>query len=440
MAVDSNLKIPFPFQRAQIFDLDDRLAFWNAPDTIRFFEDHGYILYRRILKNGYVTCATTPVMPPPVEFMDADYPYASHDSKLGRTDPLLAEDIRGKVVFAQDSLGRHVAIKLVRDNTDEHRILQFLHQQPLELLQENCVVPILDLLPIEGFWFAVMPRWGGSVRHPQANTILDVLDIVHAMLKGLSFLHKRNITHGDINDENVLVNHFCDSRIEGQCSVRWDLRSRRQLSYALFDFDFSMMFPPDMDRTHCRLSYDKSWGTFCMVHDTAQGEFDYDPFIFDVGNMGVVFCDLCQHLTPAAPFLAPLLDRMTTRDLERRFTAYEALRFFEEMFSQMSETQLKTPYWVKESEVYLPFDEYDRWKDLPSDFVNKWSSYREPPIPLLTKFLRWLCGPEWAHHVIAYIRWFAYSLVSMPTGVFSTHLVGLRLSGWTPFIQRSLPF
>lgn len=65
---------------------------------------------------------------------------------------------QGKVVFAQDSLGQHVAIKLVRDGTDEYRILRFLHEQPLAVLQENSVIPILELLPIEGFWFAVMPR------------------------------------------------------------------------------------------------------------------------------------------------------------------------------------------------------------------------------------------------------------------------------------------
>jgi hypothetical protein len=34
-----------------------------------------------------------------------------------------------------------------------------------------------------------------------------------------------------------------------------------------------------------------------------------------------------QHLTPACPLLAPLLDRMTTDDITKRFTASEALLF-----------------------------------------------------------------------------------------------------------------
>lgn len=98
----------------------------------------------------------------------------------------------------------------------------------------------------------------------------------------------------------MLINHFCDTRTDSECSIRRDLRSQRRLSYGLFDFDFSIILPPGTDLAECRLSYERSWGTFCRVYDTAQGEFDYNPFVFDVGNMGVVFCDLYQvgFLTP----------------------------------------------------------------------------------------------------------------------------------------------
>lgn len=62
-------------------------------------------------------------------------------------------------MFAQDSQNRHVAIKLVRADTDEHRILEFVRQHLLNILKENCVVPVLEILPIEGFCFVVMPRY-----------------------------------------------------------------------------------------------------------------------------------------------------------------------------------------------------------------------------------------------------------------------------------------
>ena len=52
-----------------------------------------------------------------------------------------------------------------------------------------------------------------------------------------------------------------------------------------------MMLPADTDRTQCRLSYKLSWdGTGYQPHDTMQGEFDYNPFAYDVGTLGSVLC------------------------------------------------------------------------------------------------------------------------------------------------------
>ncbi|KAF8905818.1 kinase-like domain-containing protein [Gymnopilus junonius] len=430
--------VPSTFQLDQDdFSIQERLKFWDAPDTIRFFEEHGYILYKRIFSYGDPSSASTPVLSSG-DFMEDNYPYASYDHKSDPDKKLLATDSRGKVAFAQDSVGRHVAIKLVRDDSDEYRILRFLNQQSLEILRENCVIPVLELLPIEGFWFAVMPRWGESARHPDPVTILGALEFMHSMLKGLTFLHKHNISHGDINDENVLVNHFCDARNATNCQIRRDLCSKQRLSYALFDFDFSVILPADSDRREYRLPYKRSWGSCCRVYDTAQGEFDYNPFVFDVGNMGAVFCYIYQHLAPAAPFLAPLLDRMTTRDLERRFTAMEALQFFEDMFSKMTETQLGTPFWEDDLEVYVPYDKYNRWINLPPDFARTWAVYREPPIPLKTWFLRWLCRREWVYHTVAFIRWFTYRLrlVLLPRRLTTSQFVGLRSSSSIHFVPK----
>lgn len=94
----------------------------------------------------------------------------------------------------------------------------------------------------------------------------------------------------DINQSNVLVNHFSDSDILEKNWIRADLRSKGMLSYAVFDFDFSVMLPPEADRTKYRLPYQRSWGTFNYTMDTAQGEFDYNPFVLDVGILGVRFC------------------------------------------------------------------------------------------------------------------------------------------------------
>jgi len=105
--------------------------------------------------------------------------------------------------------------------------------------------------------------------------------------------------------------------------------------------------------------------------------------------------------------LAPLLDRMTTRDLQLRFTASEALHFFEEIYSQLTEDELGRPVETRFEflELDLQYDEYDRWKRTPIAFTEKWAAYREPPIPWTTRVLRAICRRPWMCHVVPWIRW-----------------------------------
>ena len=107
--------------------------------------------------------------------------------------------------------------------------------------------------------------------------------------------------------------------------------------------------------------------------------------------------------------LAPLLDKMVTWNIEERFTASEALRFFEDMYPQLTLEQLES----RPPEVYgtMAFVEgwnvRDRWKDLPEDFVRRWSSFRTPKPPLMTRLLRRVCGYQWGHLTILWLRcWF----------------------------------
>lgn len=73
-----------------------------------------------------------------------------------------------------------------------------------------------------------------------------------------------------------------------------DLRSQNRLLYAIYDFDHSIKLPPGVDRTQFRLPYHKSWGTINVVADTKQGEYDFNPFVFDVGALGVSLCHSYQ--------------------------------------------------------------------------------------------------------------------------------------------------
>ena len=77
--------------------------------------------------------------------------------------------------------------------------------------------------------------------------------------------------------------------------LRHHIRSQRRALYAIFDFDCSIMFPRTSTPSERRLLASNSFitgGNF--AYDTAQGELDYDPFAFDVGALGQLFCEMFQ--------------------------------------------------------------------------------------------------------------------------------------------------
>ncbi|KAG6881362.1 hypothetical protein C0995_002124, partial [Termitomyces sp. Mi166 len=65
----------------------------------------------------------------------------------------------GNIAYAQTTQGQHVAFKAVLDGSEELRILKYLHNQgvPLSMDDFHHVIPVLDILPREGHWLAVMP-------------------------------------------------------------------------------------------------------------------------------------------------------------------------------------------------------------------------------------------------------------------------------------------
>jgi len=184
--------------------------------------------------------------------------------------------------------------------------------------------------------------------------------------------------------------------------LRKQQRTQRRALYVLFDFDWSIMFDRSSTPAERRLPSRNSFisgGNF--AYDIAQGELDYDPFAFDVGALGQLFCFKFQHLTPIAPFLAPFLDRMITRDVAKRFTAREALNFFEDFSSRLSTSEL---YEEPSLPSYLNPETYNRWAGLSEDFIQQWSLYREPELPWTTKFLRQICDHEWGCAAVQWVR------------------------------------
>ncbi|KAF9553085.1 hypothetical protein CPC08DRAFT_698056, partial [Agrocybe pediades] len=338
------LKIDFDYERGEKGDVDKRIAFWSSQNTIEWFEMHGYTLYTLGDKDSS-GWTTVPTLTFAEEVCEGEYPYATYDgtpapvTEFTDTVPLRAYEANGKVVFAQDDQNRHVAIKLVRLGSDEHRILQFLRDQPLDTLKENCVLPVLDIqVP-----FTTRSLWGNSVVLPKHRTIKEVLHMMHDMLKGLAFLHRHNIIHGDIYSSNSLEDDFRDSYFSLDYGLRTTRRYEGHTRYAIFDFDLSRQVPQEVNRRDYWISTnsDFAWGTFNVTMDYAQGELEYNPFITDVGALGVMFSHQFHYAIPHLPILAPFFDMLTTHKLRQRFTASEAHAFFEDFYGDLSEEELE---------------------------------------------------------------------------------------------------
>lgn len=95
------------------------------------------------------------------------------------------------------------------------------------------------------------------------------------------------------------------------------------------------------------------------------------------------------------------------RPLSARFSAEEALAFFENNFLTMSDSELDAPVepfqWTKHADVDI-YD-YDRWADVPPDFAQKWAHLREPPVSWYTALLRRVVWTKLGAHIVYWVRW-----------------------------------
>lgn len=104
--------------------------------------------------------------------------------------------------------------------------------------------------------------------------------------------------------------------------------------------------------------------------------------------------------------LAPLLDMMTTRNISRRFTASEALTFFEEQVQPLT-TRLENIACRRLRKYPTRYDEFDRWQYLDPEFKEKWAKFREAPVPFHIRMLRKICGRPWRWNLVNWVRYLA---------------------------------
>lgn len=96
---------------------------------------------------------------------------------------------------------------------------------------------------------------------------------------------------------------------------------------------------------------------------------------------------LCyKHIIVDVPLLAPLIARMITPNIDKRFTAKEALAFAQTILPTIS-----TLGEIKRAPlVGRYFYTFDLWEGLPQSFVSEWASYREDLLSWSMRLKNWL--------------------------------------------------
>ncbi|KAI0686860.1 hypothetical protein C8T65DRAFT_143101 [Cerioporus squamosus] len=250
-----------------------------------------------------------------------------------------------------------------------------------------------------------MPTWNDYNPLRNFETVGHVLRYMHCTLKGLSFLHSRRVAHRDIDVQNIMSNFYT---LGGRSSVFKDRLIQRgrtsRILYCLFDFNLSMQFPLDMPLRECRVVTKNCIFSHSpyMPLDTCFGEYDYDPFAYDVAFLGNMFRARFATIAGDVPQLALLFDRMTTHVIRDRLSASEAFLYFDQMVKQLPDHVLESDAVLDPSLNLKDADRY--WSLIPPELAAAWAKYRTPPVSLRYNILDHILRYRFSRTVLLYVR------------------------------------
>ncbi|RXW12739.1 hypothetical protein EST38_g13116 [Candolleomyces aberdarensis] len=269
-----------------------------------FFAPHGYHLY--VLPRG-----THAVRPPasPKASQDDTYPFArrvyTHERELDFY----------KIQFTNVlTLRRHDAI---------YGTIRF---------RSLTISPSMDWC----LWF-YQGQWGAdafSIRDP-FKSISEMFDIAEAFFEGLEFLHEKRIAHGDIAENNVVVNKI--GRYELKIP---NTRAPDVVKYAFIDFDASVIFPEDTDVTKVRVPR----GDRLPLH--ALGLFPGElcnPFEEDVKCLANTLQEWTRNMEAVIPEIGPFFDGILKNKDARCPSAAQCLQELRRIRSRLNTAQLDHP-------------------------------------------------------------------------------------------------
>ncbi|KAI1794199.1 hypothetical protein LXA43DRAFT_164645 [Ganoderma leucocontextum] len=315
-----------------------------------------------------------------------------------------------RLACGQDIFGRDIMLKLVDNDSSQHRIFQTLPQQKSLFTDMRTFPGVLPPIAIidtpHKYSIVTMPLWGTPLYITDMQDVRQVLTFIRCLLEGLSFLHANRIAHRDICESNMVVNCYRPDRDVQQ--FRNNLCEHRggfDVVYAFMDYDQSIQLPPDVSVKDCRRPSDEA----CMgsdlykPEDVCLGEPQYNPFAFDVAMLGNLFRVHLSGAVSMVPALPALFDGMTTHVVTPRFSAQEALDFFMGNIESLSQDVLDAPVTLR-IDYETMFDPEVYWSKLAPHLQADWSRFRMPPLPRSWHVLNWLIQVPGSGSIIYFVR------------------------------------
>ena len=103
------------------------------------------------------------------------------------------------------------------------------------------------------------------------------------------------------------------------------------------------------------------------------------------------------------PAIAALFNKMTTRVVEERFTAREALAFLRENTAHLTKDDLCAPIDLQRS-LDAEWDPAVYWAKLSPDQQASWASFQMPGLSWKERILDVVCSTDFGWRILRFIR------------------------------------